>query len=69
MSDNLTISYEEFPEENITVLTVSKGDEAIWTFRGGEAQAIYRLLTGENRAIQAARFGLLLDLEPSKRKA
>lgn len=62
MNDKLTIEYEEFPEENITVLTVSKGDEAIWNFHDGEARAIYRLLTGESKAIQAARLGLLLDV-------
>lgn len=63
MVDNLTISYEEFPEERLIVLTVGKGDEAIWMFHDEEAKAIYRLLTGEPRAIQAARFGLLLDVK------
>ena len=63
MNDNLTISYEEFPEEEITVLTVGKGDEAICMFHDEEAKAIYRLLTGEPKAVQAARFGLLLDIK------
>lgn len=62
MSDRLTIAYEEFPEEGLTVLTVGKDDEAIWMFHDEEAKAIYRLLTGEPRAVQAARFGLLLDI-------
>lgn len=67
MSDNLTIAYEEFPEEDVIVLTVGRGDEAIWMFYGNEAKAIYRLLTGEPRAIQASRFGLLLDI-PSRNR-
>ena len=66
MNDNLTIAYEEFPKEGITILTVGRGDEAIWVFHDNEAKAIYRLLTGEPKAIQAARFGLLLDVADSK---
>ena len=45
MVDNLTISYEEFPEEDIKVLTVGRGDEAIRMFEGSAAELIYRMLT------------------------
>lgn len=44
--DNLTISYEEFPEDGIKVLTVGRGDEAIKMFEGGLARALYNLLIG-----------------------
>ena len=47
MNDNLTISYEEFPEEGIKVLTVARGEEAIEMFEGDLAVVLYRLLTGK----------------------
>lgn len=42
--DKLTISYEEFPEENICVLTVARGDKAINMFYGNEAKELYHKL-------------------------
>ena len=45
--NNLTISYEEFPEEGIKVLTVARGEEAIEMFEGDLAVVLYRLLTGK----------------------
>ena len=42
--DKLAITYEEFPEENIRVLTVARGDEAINMFYGNEAKGLYNKL-------------------------
>lgn len=47
MLDKLNISFEVFPEENIKVLTVARGDEAIEMFTDTEAVVIYQILTGE----------------------
>lgn len=61
MNVKLTIEYEEFPDENIKVLAVSKNDETVNIFKDEQARAIYRLLTGDPKAMTAARLGLLLD--------
>ena len=60
MKDTLTIEYEEFPEDDITVLSVSRGDECLWMFEGKEARRIYKLLLGDDMAIQLAREGRLI---------
>lgn len=44
MNDKLTIEYEEFPEDGITVLTVARGDEAIKMFQGDVAKFLYNSL-------------------------
>ena len=46
--DKLTVSYEEFPEEDIKVLTVAKGDEAVFMCHGDEATDLYLKLRGES---------------------
>ena len=47
MHDNLTIDYEVFEEEGIKVLTVGRGDEALWQFHDDLAEALYSLLIGD----------------------
>jgi len=51
MHDKLTIDYEVFEEECIRVLTVGRGDEALWQFHGDEAEAVYNFLTNRVSAI------------------
>lgn len=46
--DKLTVSYEEFLEEGIKVLTVAKGDEAVFMCHGAEATDLYLKLRGES---------------------
>lgn len=41
----LTINFEVFPEDNITVLTVAEGKEAINMFEGEKAVEVMKLLT------------------------
>lgn len=60
MNDVLTIEYEEFPDEDIIVLSISRGNEVIWMFEGIEARRIYKLLSGDDMAIQLAREGRLI---------
>ena len=47
MHDNLTIDYEVFEEEGAKVLTVGRGDEALWQFHNVVAEALYSLLIGD----------------------
>ena len=47
MNEKLTINYEEFPEEGIKVLTVSKGDEALHMIYDDEAEKVYHMLLGK----------------------
>lgn len=54
MNDILTISYEEFPEENIKVLTVSRGDEAIHMLHDEVAEFMYKALIGASLSELAA---------------
>ena len=54
MNDTLSINYEEFPEENIKVLTVSRGDEAIHMLRDEVAEFMYKALIGASLSDLAA---------------
>lgn len=62
MVDVLTISYEEFPEENITVMTVGRGDEALWMFHDEQAKRIHRLLLGDTDLVVEEKIGPLSPL-------
>lgn len=44
MTKTLTIEYEVFEEENITVLSVVENDTVLKMFEGKEADDVYRLL-------------------------
>lgn len=48
MVDNLTISYEEFPDLGIKVLTISRGDEALWQYRDEDAEFLYKILISQD---------------------
>lgn len=45
--DTLKIEYEKFPEDNITALTVVKGNKILEMFEDEEADRIHNLLTGQ----------------------
>lgn len=47
MHDNLTIDYEVCEEEGVKLLTVGRGDEALWQFHDDLAEALYCLLIGD----------------------
>ena len=56
MNDRLTIDYEEFPEEGVKVLTVSRKGEALTMFHDDTAEIVYNLLLGTlEEAIKAIR--------------
>lgn len=61
MNDLLIVSYDK-SEKDIPVMNIMRDDTVICEFHGDTAVALHRLLTGEPKAIQAARFGLLLDI-------
>ena len=45
MCEKLTIYYEEFPEDDIKVLSVKKGNEIVVMIQGDAAAQLYRVLT------------------------
>ena len=60
MHDNLTIDYEVFEEEGAKVLTVGRGDEALWQFHNDEAKAVYNFLI--NRPSNRDKFVVFAEL-------
>lgn len=48
MLDKLNITYEEFPEDDLVVMTVGRGDEAIEMFTGDLAILLHNVLIGED---------------------
>ena len=59
-NDVLTVEYEEFNEDGIKVLSVSRNDEVIWMFHDKQAEAVHNLLTGDIDSICLARDGRLI---------
>lgn len=51
-TDSLTVDVEEFRDEDLTVMSIGRGDEALWIYQNEDADIMYRLLMGDDELME-----------------
>lgn len=47
-TDSLIVDVEEFHDEDLTVMSIGRGNESLWIYQNEDADIMYRLLMGDD---------------------
>lgn len=47
-NDSLVVDVEEFHDEDLTVMSIGRGNESLWIYQNEDADIMYRLLMGDD---------------------